>query len=352
MLRCLAFLLVFLHHGEPLREGWPEDLRLAGAFGVCVFFFLSAFLITELLTREQDATGTADLSAFYVRRVLRIWPLYFAALFFDFAHLHFTHPGLFTGTRLAAFLLLAGNWYVMHHAFVGSLSLPLWSISVEEQFYVVWPRLQRDLSRGVALVCCGLTIAAAYLALARACHSGTDLDTGIWVNSLVQFQFFATGAATSLLLKGRAARLSMASRFILCATGLTALYLAQARFHAKLGPTPAHFASAAVGYLFINIGCIILFFAFLGASELIRAKPLLYLGRISYGLYVFHFAMLSLCEKGLQRLPQARTPLMLCFKETLALLLTIALASLSWKFFESPILGLKRRFEIVRTRTA
>ena len=349
VLRCLAFLLVFLHHAFLFPPGRLADVVTAGAFGVCVFYFLSAFLITELITRERETTGTLRLGAFYARRILRIWPLYFAALLFDFVHLHYTRPGTFTAARLAAFSLLAGNWYVARYSFIGSLSLPLWSISVEEQFYVVWPSLQRAFSRTVILAFCAVAALAAYIALYTECRAGLDLATRIWANSFVQFQFFATGAAVSLLLRGRTPTLQIWHRISLFVCGLGALYLAQARFHAKLGPTPAEFSQAAAGYLFVNAGCAILFFAFLGATELRNARPLLYLGRVSYGLYVFHFAMLNLCDKGLRRLPQTLVPFALV-KAVAALALTVLCASLSWRFFESPILRFKNRFEVIRTR--
>ncbi len=352
MLRCLAFLLVFLHHADVFPPGRLLAVSIAGAFGVCVFFFLSAFLITELITREHASTGMVNLGAFYTRRVLRIWPLYFAALLFDFVHLHYTRPGTFTGARLAAFSLLAGNWYVARYSFIGSLSLPLWSLSIEEQFYAVWPSLQRGLSRVLALGFCALAVLTAYVALYTACHAGKDLATQIWVNSFVQFQFFASGAALSLLLRGRVPALQSWQRILLAACALTCLYTAQAVFHTKLGPTPASFPQAATGYLLVNAGCVLLFVAFLGATELGRAKPLLYLGRISYGLYVFHFAMLNLCDKGLRNIPQTLVPYLPFMRASAALTLTVALASLSWRFFESPILRFKNRFEVIRTRSA
>src|SRR5271167_4601165 len=80
VLRLLAFTMVFLDHMLPYDGvfsdgGWLGSFRYAGGFGVCVFFMLSSFLITDLLEREHEVTQTIQLRAFYVRRVLRIWPL-------------------------------------------------------------------------------------------------------------------------------------------------------------------------------------------------------------------------------------------------------------------------------------
>src|SRR5271157_1881088 len=89
-LRFFAFLGVFVHHSIPKEpsffraHGLPvilSNFSYAGAFGVDLFFCLSAYLITKLLLREKDLTGHLNVKAFYVRRILRIWPLYFAFVF-------------------------------------------------------------------------------------------------------------------------------------------------------------------------------------------------------------------------------------------------------------------------------
>src|ERR1700761_1323002 len=83
IVRFVAFLLVFVAHGllgSIQKTTQTGAIARAGEFGVCVFFFLSSYLITELLLREKGVTGTVRVRAFYARRVLRIWPLYFAMI--------------------------------------------------------------------------------------------------------------------------------------------------------------------------------------------------------------------------------------------------------------------------------
>ena len=110
-----------------------------GAFGVDLFFVLSSFLITELLLREKSLLGEVDVRSFYIRRVLRIWPLYFAFLFLAAAMQWFV-PGQHIGWRAAVgFSFLAGNWWIVFHGFPSSVIFPLWSVSIEEQFYLLWP---------------------------------------------------------------------------------------------------------------------------------------------------------------------------------------------------------------------
>ena len=109
VLRFLAFLLVFFRHGyEAFASPGVRRVGEASGIGLPVFFLLSAYLITELLLREQEKTGTIHLRAFFVRRILRIWPLYFLFLLGSFLIAVSGH-GVFPPKALAAFLLLWGN---------------------------------------------------------------------------------------------------------------------------------------------------------------------------------------------------------------------------------------------------
>jgi peptidoglycan/LPS O-acetylase OafA/YrhL len=158
-LRFFAFLMVFLHHAFPhqpefwTKLGVPSVLATAlagigatGAFGVSLFFVLSAYLITELLLREKEQVGSLDVKSFYVRRILRIWPLYFFFLALAVA-LQWVVPGQHMGWRAGlAFSALAGNWYIVFIGFPSSVIFPLWSVSIEEQFYLTWPLVVRRAS--------------------------------------------------------------------------------------------------------------------------------------------------------------------------------------------------------------
>jgi peptidoglycan/LPS O-acetylase OafA/YrhL len=353
VLRFAAFLLVFLHHAFPSTGPVSNAIQNACALGVCLFFLLSSYLITELMELEEQASGTIRLDAFYVRRVLRIWPLYIAMLLLDFVILRFTHPGVFTGLRLAAFLLLAGNWYVVLHGFIYTISTPLWSISIEEQFYVLWPSIRKYSSRKGSLALSTLTFVAAYFTLYILCKHNVDADTGVWANSFVQFQFFSTGALLALALRKRTPQLPSLVRIMLFTVGVALLFAAQYVFHVKTGMSPASFPMLASGYLCANAGCIIIFLSFLGAQQLGKAKVLVYLGKISYGLYVFHWLVLRIVDRLAGRVwPHEQGAFESLIKIVLGLALTIMISSLSYHFFEAPILRFKKRFEVVRTRPA
>src|SRR5258707_11587748 len=149
-LRFFAFLWVFAFHRmdyapiDPVTQPLAYSIYTAGAFGVPLFFLLSSFLIVELLLRERAQTGTIHIKAFYIRRMLRIWPLYLAA-FFGLAALGHYMPdvGPKTYHSWLAFLLFAGNWYILRYGWIAGPIDPLWSIAVEEQFYIAIPLLAR-----------------------------------------------------------------------------------------------------------------------------------------------------------------------------------------------------------------
>jgi peptidoglycan/LPS O-acetylase OafA/YrhL len=160
-LRFLLALAVFSSHsmfGVTLAEISPFDFvdRLilgfsTGATAVSFFFVLSGFLITYLMLEENDETGRLDLKKFYVRRTLRIWPLYYAVLIFGFfiypiIKQQFGYENLIPFSKTYQFLFLS-NFDSIRVAELGlkdfapSMTGITWSVAIEEQFYLVWPLL-------------------------------------------------------------------------------------------------------------------------------------------------------------------------------------------------------------------
>lgn len=369
LLRFFAFLSVFLHHGLPGFEpshhigrlgplfGLLAITKQVGSFGVCLFFLLSAYLITELLQRERASTGGIRVRSFYLRRILRIWPLYFSFLFVGVA-LGAAFPVFrIENGRLLAFLLLSGNWYAAVGGCGASPIAPLWSISVEEQFYLIWPWLSKAGSRAMLWRTSILLLPISWAAIFWLSHNGANASRESWVNSLVQFQFFALGSLLALALNGRAPNLRTNSRVMFVLVALLCWYLAQGVFHVKddSGSGPA--ASLILGYCSIGVGCVLLFLGFLGMSRRLVPRQLIYLGKISYGLYVFHMVALDCMWKlGLYRtstlgaLGAVSAVTRLFLIQTTALALTIALAIASYKFLERPFLRIKQRFSFIESR--
>ena len=359
-LRFFAFAAVFMRH-VPWRShsstalslspapaviattaAQPPFLRLgaiheACGFGLCIFFVLSSYLIVTLLLRERDTTGTVSLSAFAARRVLRIWPLYFLILAAAYA-LGRVHPEVsIHGRALIAFSFLLGNLYILRHGSVLDTINPLWSLSVEEQFYLVIPGLTRAGGRRALAVICCLTIAFSYVMLVWLGHKHSITLVGVWVNSFVQFQFFAAGGLIAL---ARKVSLSTWGRIELAAAGCVMWYIAASRFGLQ-SFMPSKAAKLVAGYLLLLGGTVAIFLAVLGADMKIP-KVVLYLGKISYGLYLFHQLILwTVFDSGFLRV-NIPVGILLAFAAT------IAGAALSYRYVEQPFLLFKDRFSAPR----
>jgi len=117
-------------------------------FAVSLFFVLSGYLITTLLAMEKENTGRVHLRAFYQRRVARIWPLYYGFTLAVLVIGVFVPRLLPSARALAAYTFFSGNWYLVfsHSNLAGGLGI-LWSINIEEQFYLLWPLLIKGYER-------------------------------------------------------------------------------------------------------------------------------------------------------------------------------------------------------------
>ncbi len=368
VLRFVAFLSVFFCHGLPFHMPqsfhgaagflWRllQATREAGNFGVCLFFMLSSYLITELLRREYLQTNTVHLKAFYVRRSLRIWPLYFAVLLaaavagslVPFFHMEVR--------QLIAYALFVGNWYIVANP-VGPSALGwLWSISVEEQFYIVWPTIAKlggvTSIAIVSFVCMPLSL----IAIALVSKYQQHLEVTVWLNSIVQFQFFSLGALLAIYLSGKVPSFSTSARVTIFMAGAVCWVTASGACLIK-DPLPHHTPSSMmIGYELVAIGCLCIFLSLLGASVKGIPPYVVYLGKISYGLYVFHgiaLAATSFARKYFEHFGSNHSTIALSLfvaDRVVALALTIALAALSYKYLETPWLRLKSRFTFVESR--
>jgi peptidoglycan/LPS O-acetylase OafA/YrhL len=371
VLRFFAFLSVFLYHALPgflleNHSGMMRRLALyetqakdAGTFGVCLFFMLSAYLITELLAREEKRAGKVDVRSFYVRRMLRIWPLYFSFLVFGVALGWMYRPYWMEARGIVKFLFLAGNWSVNAGLNMANPIAPLWSVSVEEQFYLLWPVIASFGGRRWIRLVSALLFPAAMLRI----YFASRVDaTVIRFDSLAQFLFFALGAVLALQLRGRVLTIRPIIRVLVFLAGVGCWLLANFGFHvdgAGMVPSPA---SMLTGYGFVALGCVLLFAAFLGAPPRWFPQWLIYLGKISYGLYVFHMLALDITGPLLWNSAAGKAALQagwgiawLILRALLVVVTalggTVLLAMLSYRFLETPFLKLKQRFTLVPSRS-
>jgi peptidoglycan/LPS O-acetylase OafA/YrhL len=324
----------------------------SGGAGVCVFFTLSAFLITELLLREKEETGTIHRAAFYVRRLLRIWPLYFVAVAISVlvplvyhrwvAPLHFVLPYLFFSGNIAT--ALSGTYPR------NGMLAPLWSISVEEQFYLAWPLLLGWKGRAGAWRAVLWILPIAWAVDLWLPWRAAPRDPNLWTNSLSQFQYFALGALISLYFHRKPVSIGAAGRVGLLAASASLFFLAVDPFHFLFEVGPTRPIPILAGYLCNDAACVLLLVGILGARLPRLFNPLRYLGRISYGMYVFHYTlwigMTALVVRVLHR--QLASVLPALYFAVLGL--TIAISACSYRFFEKPFLRFKDRFSFVLSR--
>jgi len=366
VLRCLAFLAIFLQHSFQKTSAYyfPEFhpnwigravsiLAWSGGYSVDLFFLISAFLITQLLLREQEATGTLDVRRFYIRRILRIWPLYFVYLFGA------TVAGLFiaqfhiTAKWLILLVLMSGN---IANAVWGwtptFIASQLWSISLEEQFYLLWPLVIRR-KRPHTMVVTALTMIAVSVIARAICWLVSAPGSFVWTNTLTRLDPLATGILLGAWAMHKQFRPRTVVRTALLTAGLASMLIVSAWCDPYWSPNSA--LTLFLGYPVVTLGCLAIFLSFLGMNlNMARVTPraLAYLGKISYGLYIWHMLGLELAKKAVT-LP---IPCLgewadsSVFIAMLALALTISISAVSYRFLETPFLRLKSRFALVPSR--
>jgi peptidoglycan/LPS O-acetylase OafA/YrhL len=334
-LRFFAFSVVFLHHTPRLSGNSTWHIaKEPFAFGMQMFFVLSAYLITELLLREKSKTGVIHFKAFYVRRILRIWPLYFLGVGIAVAAWRlYPHDFWLGKLRLLGYLFffvnVVGNGYNPMNN--------LWSISIEEQFYLIWPAITRMHNRLLIPVLAVAFVPIAFGILITKSQFGDTL----WFNTFVEFMFFGAGASLALFLRRRVFTVSVFTCGVSFTAGV-ALWFSTILLGGRASTLPLNLC---IVYLLAGLGCILIFVAFLGLPEHLYPKPIIYLGRISYGLYVYHVLILMLTSHFMPNLKN--NWLSAIAVDVVGLCITVAVAICSYHLLEAPFLRLKKRFTFI-----
>jgi peptidoglycan/LPS O-acetylase OafA/YrhL len=359
-LRFFAFLAVYIEHTVGFGVGthhrlpaWIGDvlgtIGIAGTFGVDLFFVLSSYLITELLLRERALRGFLDVKAFYIRRILRIWPLYFIFLFAAYGLTFITPTEGLTWWHLLGFTFFAGNWVYFLWP-VTTVAAPLWSVSLEEQFYLIWPWvIRRSSPRRLALYALGLMVFAAIVTLALGIVH-PDFD---WVskNSFTRVDGIAVGAVLAVMLHGSTPALSAAARGALFAASMAVILWVAHNF--GLTHVPVALLPLVTGWPLAALACGGILLSVLGTTgrwtSALRSGPFVYLGRISYGLYVYHELLLKVAARVFPE--HNSSPAEMLGYWAFGLCTTLPIAAASYRFIELPFLRLKRRrFTVVPSR--
>lgn len=328
-LRAVFVALVVLYHG---------GLPLSASLGVSGFFVLSGFLITLLLLREHDATGTVSLPRFYARRALRIFPAYYAFLALSIA------ADLYTGNRNIEPAILPGIFYVINYynAINDHPSISIahaWSLAVEEQFYLLWPALLLVVAGKGREAIIKVLLGLIAVVVAWRCIAWGLLGFGsayIYNSFETRFDSLAIGcllaaASASAWMQELARRLGAHWTLpVVTVALLIAVAVAEGNaFRYTLG-----FSVHALLLGILLLQALLLYRA--PAWSWLEWAPVRYVGRISYGIYLYHIFGLAVGRK----LAQGNATLALA----LGITATVLLASASWHVLESPLLSLRRRF--------
>lgn len=340
-LRAIAAISVVIAHihltGLQNTNLWP---RWFGTYSVTIFFTLSGFLITYLLLTEKKKTADISIRNFYIRRALRIWPLYFAWLLVTLLIIYLQTPEKLPGS-LPYYLFFAAN---LPNIFANSLPYlgHYWSLGVEEQFYIFWPWLIKKPRNVLKAMIIFISIFFAVRLTARYLYLHYGFFIPINLLNHTRFDCMAIGGIgaylcfkkNKLFLQLTLNRITeVLSWFSLCLIAIT-------KFHVTT---------------FLDHDIVSLVALCLMTNLCFNSKPLLSLenrffdliGRISYGIYVIHPLVILGLGKLLDQYNMA-----LLWKNLIiffgVLLCTVGIAWLLYEFFEKRFLLLKNRFTVVQ----
>jgi peptidoglycan/LPS O-acetylase OafA/YrhL len=240
---------------------------------------------------------------------------------------------------------LAGNWSIVAWGWpMHTIASPLWTVSVEEQFYLLWPPIVRKVSRNrIVLAAVAMLILSTGMRIFMvALHGGIN---SVRCNTLARLDPIALGILVATALRGRIPHFSAGLRLSMLGCGIVPLVLV-AHYWKIQEPESLPWIPTLTGFPIVAASCTLIMVAFLGISARLPVA-LVYLGKISYGLYVYHALGMVLADKLVLAHSHFRQ---LVLRETLALTITVLLAAASYKFLEKPFLQLKKRFEVIRSR--
>lgn len=359
-IRGIAILLVMLFHilkrssyltANPALTAFDEFFRF-GWVGVDLFFVLSGYLITSILIKTRSEPDY--FKNFYARRILRIFPLYYVTLgiLFPILHLLDNDQGLKMQAHWPVFALYLQNWL---YIFSGELSYIIgitWSLAIEEQFYLLWPFIVRKLETPkLARFTLGFLAFILLLRLTLPFFASDliDLHNLYYFGSFIRFDGLLMGALLAMALGYETWRARM-QRWVWPTFWSSLAILLVIFFSGPPDPGPANFPLMTVGYTLLAI-----FFAACVAlaltqpetdllRQLFRAPILLFFGKYSYALYLFHMLVTVVLLEIFWDMKR-QNALMWASYTALTFGLTILLALISWNLLEKRILALKRYFE-------
>lgn len=357
--RFIAFIPVFLTHcfitSSPGIEkaNWFQKITHLldfGLLGLDYFFVLSSFLITRLIIEERKLSDNFSFKLFFIRRSLRIWPLYFLMVAIGFMSLY---AGIVNTPLppLIHFVSFTLNLYIAEHGYNFLFFLVfLWSISVEEQFYIFWGLVLHTASKfSGSLFKNIIPIIASFLILLslwfRYNNSNNELKlyfhtfsvtanfgTGIWLAYLSAYKTWFIDFIERMSIKS----IVLLFIILLFSVGTYAIVFTH--------PVTILFERIYFSCLFALIIAILCYSSIIPTLQKFF-NPFDYLGKIALGLYFYHGIVITIFSKLMLNYPVATSAWQVMFLNPLIMLtLTILFAAISYNYFEKPILAFKNKF--------
>jgi peptidoglycan/LPS O-acetylase OafA/YrhL len=338
-IRAIAVLLVLFYHlgNERALPFFP------GPLGVLGFFVLSGFLITWLLLKEQEKTGSISLKGFYRRRALRIFPAFYVFWTLSVGSRLLWHgEGQVPWSQaFSAFFYVSNYFHAIFHPSPDFI-IHTWSLSAEEQFYLLWPLAFLLFSRRRRLLISGLSLVIAAIWVHRL-HLWITAHAAYYITYAFDTRADAllVGCLLALILKE-----GLAQRFLsaLCqpvwAPVLTASLIGLSVFAGRRSVAFELTGGLTIEPLLVAILiCQLVLQSESWLWQWLDSKPSTYLGRISYPLYLYHMLATHLAMRIAARFPALGTP----FFVVLAVLIAIAISACSYEIVEKPFLALKTK---------
>lgn len=365
-LRFFAAALVVVCHTEQQKEFWgltnyrsliPPSIASSA---VTFFFVLSGFLITFLLFKEKDKSGSIGIKNFYFRRILRIWPVYYLVIILAFVILPnltiFYIPGLtnsvnqnFPNNFIFYLLFLPNIGHLLNLSVV--YATQLWSIGVEEQFYLIWPVLIKKSTNYLRLLL--IIILIFFLSRNAAAFLSHNLSSASVSQAMTKInEFLIMTRIGSMAIGG------LGAYYIYNNNSLFRALLINRVMEVLTVLVILLFGYKSVYIPYINIEIYALLFCILivniscNPNSIFKLENSFWakLGDISYGIYMYHLIAIGIVLFTMKQVNMQRFN----FYENLLLhvssqLLTYAIAYFSFKYFEKPFLSLKQKFVIIKS---
>jgi peptidoglycan/LPS O-acetylase OafA/YrhL len=362
-LRFLAALAVIITHIELLKDIFHFDnywrnplIYNLGGLGVYFFFVLSGFLITYLLLIEKEKFGKINIKQFYVRRILRIWPLYYLIMFLGFfvlpkipgIQIHYMQADFtnYYSTNLILYLLILPNLAFSIFTAVPHIG-QAWSIGVEEQFYAAWPWIiskSKHIARTLVTIIIGLIIFKIIILT-------LGLYFGQSAGYLIVKKFVAMSKFECMAIGGIGAYLLFSGNgFLKYIYNTNVLNISLLLIPVLVFFTPEIIQDGIhIVYSFLFL-VLILNVSNQSVKLKLEGKIINYLGKISYGIYMYHFMIIPFVLLFIKTYVDYRQAILInLIAYTASIALTVIISALSFELFENRFIKIKAKHSLIKS---